>query len=106
MQIAAEHSETVSKSPGVCVEKWLLLDRVTLHSGDIAPGNVERAAVVEADLADTGLSLGNRATVAAGITADTIAIQFFPKSRVAFADAVVSRQNVVQGSHTYILRLF
>ena len=88
------------------MEKRLLFDRVTLDSGDIAPGNVERAAVVEANLADTGLSIGNRTAVAAGIAAHPIAIQLFPQSRVAFADALVSRQNVAQRGHTYILRLW
>jgi hypothetical protein len=88
------------------MEKRLLLDRVTLHSGDITPGNVECASVVEANLADTGLSLGNWATVAAGIAAHSIAIQLFPKSGVAFADALVSSQDVAQSRHTHILRLW
>jgi hypothetical protein len=51
--------------------------------------------MVEANLADTGLSLGNRTTVAAGITADSIAIQFLPNGRVAFADAGVRSEDVV-----------
>jgi hypothetical protein len=62
--------------------------------------------VVEANLADTGLSLGNWATVAAGIAAHSIAIQLFPKSGVAFADALVSSQDVTQSRHTHILRLW
>jgi hypothetical protein len=33
--------------------------------------------------------------VAAGIAAHSIAIQLFPKSRVAFADAGVGREDVV-----------
>ena len=77
------------------VEKRLLLNRVTLNSSDIAPGNVERATVIEANFADTGLSLGNRAAVAAGIAAHSIAIQLLPKSRVAFADAGVRSEDVV-----------
>jgi len=105
VQIAAQHSETVSEGSGVGVEERLLFDRVTLHSGNIAPGNVERATVVEANLADTGLSLGNRAAVAAGIAAYAIAIQLFPKGGFAFADALVRRQNVVQRGHDSILRL-
>jgi hypothetical protein len=105
VQIAAQHSETIGKGTRVGVEKRLLLDGVTLRSGDIAPGNVERATPVETNLADTGLSLRNRAAVAAGIAAHAIAIQLFPKSRVALADAIVGSENVVQRSHTYILRL-
>jgi hypothetical protein len=106
VQIAAQHSETVGERSGVGVEKRLLLDRVTLNSSDIAVGNIECATVIETNLADTGLSLGNRAAVAAGIAAYPIAIQLFPKSRVAFADAGVSSQNVVQRGHESILRLF
>src|SRR3981081_3637842 len=87
------------------VEKRLLLDRVTLNSSDVAVGNIERATVIETNLADTGLSLGNRTAVAAGIAAYSIAIQLFPKSRVAFADAGVRSEDVVQCGHGYILRL-
>jgi len=77
------------------MEKRLLLDRATLNSGDIAPGNIERTAVIEANLADTGLSLGNRAAVAAGIAAHSIAIQLLPKGRVTFPDADVRSQDVL-----------
>jgi hypothetical protein len=44
--------------------------------------------------------------VAAGIAAHAIAIQLFPKSRVALADAIVGSKNVAQRGHTYILRLW
>ena len=88
------------------MEKWFLLDGITLHSSDVAPGNVERAAVIEANLADTGLSLGNRAAVAAGIAAHSIAIQLLPEGRVAFADSLVGSQNIAQRGHESILRLF
>ncbi len=103
MQIAAQHSETVGEGSGVSVEKRLFLDGVTLHSGNVSPGNVERATAVEANLADAGLSLGNRAAVAAGIATDAIAIQLFPKSGVAFAHALVRRQDVAQRGHSSIL---
>jgi hypothetical protein len=105
VQIAAEHSETVGEGSWVSVEKRLLLDRVTLNSSNIAPGNVELATVIEANLADTGLSLGNRAAVAAGVAPYSIAIQLFPKSGVAFADAGVRSEDVVQRGHISILRL-
>src|SRR5208282_1771055 len=88
------------------MEKRLFLDRVTLHSGDVSPGNVERATVVEPNLADSGLSLGNRAAVTTGIATHSIAIQFFPQSGVVFADAVVGSQDVAQRGHESILRLF
>src|SRR5208337_5081896 len=102
MQVAAQHSETVGEGSGVGVEERLLLDWITLHSGDVAPGNVERATVVEANLADTGLSLWNRTAVAAGITAHSIAIQLFPKSGIALANAIVGHQNVAQRGHSSI----
>jgi len=51
------------------------------------------------------LSLGNRAAVSAGIAAHAIAIQFFPKRRGAFADALAGGENIAQGGHKYILRL-
>lgn len=87
------------------MEEWLLLDGIALHSGNVAVGNVERAAVIEANLADAGLSVGNRATVTAGITADAIAIELFPESGIAFADAGVGRQDVTQGGHNFIICL-
>src|ERR1700691_5928310 len=105
MQIAAEHSETVGQGSGVGMKKGLLFDRVTLHSGDITPRNVEPAAVVKADFADSGLPLGNGAAVAAGITTHSIAIQLFPKSGVSFPNTRLSGQNVAQCGHKYILRL-
>jgi len=40
------------------MEERLLLDGVALHSGNIAPGNVESAAAIEANLADAGLAVG------------------------------------------------
>ena len=39
VQIAAEHSKAVGESPGVRVEKWLLLDGIALDAANIAPGN-------------------------------------------------------------------
>src|SRR5258708_10136660 len=88
------------------VEERLLLYRVTLHSSDIAPGNIESSTVVETNLTDARLSLGNGTAVAAGVAAYSIAIQLLPKSRVAFAHAGVSSQDVVQRSHISILRRF
>ena len=86
------------------MEKRLLLDRITLNSCHISPGNVERSTTVEANLAHTWLSIRDGATVAAGIAAHPIAIQFFPKSGVALADLGVRCQDVAQCDHTYILR--
>ena len=87
------------------VEKWLFLDGIALHSGNIAPGNVKRAAMVKANFADPRLPVGNRAAMSTGIAAHAIAIQFFPECRVAFAYALVGRENILQRGHTCILRL-
>src|ERR1700676_1324674 len=105
MQIAAEHPETVSERAGMSVEKWLLLDRIALHSGNIAPGNVKRAAMVKTNFADPRLPVGNRAAMSTCIAAHTIAIKLFPECPVALADASVGRKNVLQCGHTCILRL-
>ena len=104
MQIAAQHSETVGKGAGVSVEKWFLLDGITLHSSDVAPRNVKRASMVKANPANSGLSFRNWAAVSAGITSHTIAIDFLPKRRVAFTDALIRSKNVVQSGHIHILR--
>src|ERR1700731_3036883 len=105
MQIAAEHPETVSECAGMSVEKWLLLDRIALHSRNIAPGNVKCAAEVKTNFADPRLPVGNRAAMSTGIAAHTIAIQLFPQCRGALADARVGRKNILQCGHTCILRL-
>jgi hypothetical protein len=105
MQITSEHPETVGERAGMSVKKWLLLDRIALHSGNVAPGNVKRAAMVKPNFADSGLPVGNWAAVSTGIAAHAIAIEFLPECRVAFADALVGRKNILQRGHPCILRL-
>jgi hypothetical protein len=65
------------------VEEWLLLDGITLHATDIAPWNIQRPTAVITNLAHAGLTVGNRACVAAGVTAHPIAVQFFVKLTLA-----------------------
>jgi hypothetical protein len=84
------------------VEKWLLLDRIALHSPNVAPWNVERPAAVEANLADAGLAVGNWAAVSAGETAHAIASEFLHEAGVGLSNALI--QNVAEGSHDSILR--
>ena len=67
------------------VEERLLLDRVALHAADVSPGNIQPSALVEADFADAGLAFGNRAFVAAGITAQPIGSSFSTSSGAASA---------------------
>lgn len=59
------------------MEERLLLDRITLHSTDISPGNKELPTAVVTNFADSGLALGNRATMPAGKATHTVAIKRF-----------------------------
>jgi len=81
----------------VGVKERFFFDRITLHSGDVAPGSVECAPAIEADFADSWLAFGDRAAVAAGVAADAIAIEFLPESGGGFADSGV--EYVAQRGH-------
>jgi hypothetical protein len=76
MEIAAEHSKAVGQHAWVGMKKWLFLDRITLHSAHVAPGNIQSAALVVADLAYSGLAFRNGATMSAGMTANPIVLEF------------------------------
>jgi hypothetical protein len=78
------------------VEKWLLFDRVALHSAGVAPGNVQGPAAVVANLADTRLALWDRAAVTTGKTAHAVAIK--PLVKFALADIFVN--DIPQRRHT------
>jgi len=88
----------------VRVEERLFLDGIALHSGGVSPGDEERAAAVEADLADAGLTFGNRATVTAGETADAMVLEFFVERKIRLANSLV--QNVAEGGHRRPLGIF
>src|ERR1022692_2872463 len=106
VQIAAKHSEAIGQGSGIGMEERLLFDGMALPSRDITVGNIEGATLVEAHLADAGLSVGDRATVAAGVAAHPISIELFPQRGVGFADTLVRGENVVHRLHGYILRLW
>ncbi len=76
------------------MEEWLLLDRIALHARNVSVGNIKLAAAIEADLANSGLTLVNRATVSAGITADSFALDRLPKRAIALANMLI--ENVAQ----------
>ena len=97
VKVAAQHAEAIGESAGIGVEKWFLLDRVTLGAGGVSPWNVEGAAAVVADFADAGLAFGDGTAVATGVTADPAAIEFFVEPRVGYADSTV--EDVAQGRH-------
>ena len=79
------------------MEEGLLLDRITLHSARVSPRNVEPAATIEANLADSGLSVRNGAAVSAGKTADAVIAEAFDEQWIGFADSLV--EDVAQGGH-------
>jgi hypothetical protein len=86
------------------MEKRFLLDGIALHSAHVAPGHIERSILVVADLANTGLSLSNRATMPAGEAADAIALNRL----VEFAFAYLLIEDFAEGIQgiplLYILR--
>jgi hypothetical protein len=87
------------------MEKRLLLDGIALRAGGVSPGDVELAAAIEADFADAGLAIGNRATVAAGEAANAVVAEILDQRRFGFADALI--QDFAQGGrHGNLLRLF
>jgi len=73
-----------------------------LHAAHIAPGDVESSALVVAYLAYARLALGNRATVAAGVATNTIAVQFFVQ--VALSDVLI--YDFAKGRHSKSLSIF
>jgi hypothetical protein len=72
MEIAPEHADAVGQRAGMRVEERLLLDRVALDPADVAPRHVQHAAAHEADLADAGRPLRDRAFVPARVTPDAV----------------------------------
>jgi hypothetical protein len=88
VQVAAEHSEAVSQRAGISVKERLLLDGIALDATDIAPGYIQRAALVVADFANAGLALWNRAAMSAGEAAHAIAVELFVQ--LALADIFVN----------------
>jgi hypothetical protein len=86
------------------VKEWLFLYRVALGSGGVSPGDVERAASVVADFADSGLTFGDGAAVAAGEAAHAVVLKFLVKIGSGFADALV--ENGAESGHGGPLLLF
>ena len=97
MQVASEHAEAVGQRSGMGVEEWLFLDGIALHSGGVSPGGVEGAGAIEADLANAGLAIGDRAAVSAGEAADAVVVEFFVERGGGFADVVI--EDLTEGGH-------
>ena len=77
------------------MKERLLLDRVTLYSAYIAPRDIQCAAPVVTYLAYSGLTIRNRTTVAARVTANPTTIKLLVE--ITFANVFVD--NVAQGWH-------
>jgi len=75
VEIAAKHAKAVCERAWTGVEKRLLLDRIALHAADVAPRDVQRAAAVESNLADTKCAVGQRTCVSAGDAADAPVVE-------------------------------
>ena len=66
VEITAEHAEGEGDGPGQEVVEGFFLDRVGVETGDIAPGDAQLPAVVEAHLADAAPTRTDQAAVGAG----------------------------------------
>jgi hypothetical protein len=97
VKVAAQHAEAVSESAGICVEEWLLFDGIALSSGNVSPRDVESAAAVVADFADTRLAVGDGAAVAAGEAANPAIVEFLVKARVGLMNSFI--EETAKGGH-------
>jgi len=97
VKIAAQHAEAVSESAGMCVEEWLLLDGIALSSGNVSPGNVERAAAVVADFADARLTVGDGTAVAAGEAANPAILELLVQARLGLMNSFI--EQTAKGGH-------
>jgi hypothetical protein len=95
MEIAAQHPEAIRESARIGVKKRLLLDGIALHAAYVAPGNVEGATLVVANLANPGLALRNRTAVSTGVAVDTVAIELLVQ--LTFAHVLVD--DLAQSGH-------
>src|SRR6202035_974974 len=97
VKIAAQHTEAVGQSSGMRMKEWLLLDRVALGSGSVSPGDIERAAAVVADFADTGLAVWDGAAMAASEAAYAVVVELLVKAGIGLANSLV--ENTAEGGH-------
>jgi hypothetical protein len=79
------------------VEKWLLFDGVALGAGGVSPGDVEGAAAVVADFADSGLAFGDGAAVPASEAAHAIVLEFLVEMGIGFDRLIV--EDGAEGGH-------
>ena len=84
------------------MEEGLLFDGIALHASHVAPGHIQSAAAVIADLTDAGLAFRDGAAVPARVTADTVAIELF----VELSFAYVLIDDIAQSGHSSLQGLF
>lgn len=77
------------------MEEGFFLYRVALDAADIAPGYVQGSAPVVANLANAGLPVRDLATVPAGKTPHSVAVELF----VQFALANIFMNDFVEPAH-------
>jgi hypothetical protein len=65
VEVASEHAEAVCERARIGVKKRLLLNRIALHAADVAPRDVQLAALVETDFTHADGTLGQRTAMAA-----------------------------------------
>ena len=99
MQIAPEHPEAVRQTAWVGVEERLLLDRVALHTGNIAPGHPQVAPFVVADLADADCPIRNRAPMSARKAPEPVRVDLL----VDLPLPGVSTEGLGEGGHRWVL---
>ncbi len=104
MQVAAEHAEAVGESAWISVEERLFFDGIALHAGGVSPGDVEFAAAIEADFADSWLAFGNGQQWPQEKQRTRLLPRFSYKGRICFADSLV--EDVAEGGHGKPLGLF
>jgi hypothetical protein len=77
------------------MKEGLLLNRIALYPAGISPRNQQYSATIKTNLANSWLSIRDRAAVTAGETPDTIAIKLLVQ--VAFANILVN--DFAKGRH-------
>ena len=82
------------------VEEGLLFYGIALSSGGVSPGNVEFAAAVEADFADSSLAFGDGTAMPAGEAAQAMVFQVLDQARVSLADLRV--EDCAEGRTPYV----
>jgi hypothetical protein len=61
------------------VEEWLFLNGIALRARHVAPGDIQLASRVEADLADTRLAFEDRTAVPACVAPNPPLVQTLPE---------------------------